>query len=93
MQEVAALSRGGERTVSAVGAPAITDLNGILHMVFLERGEDSKLRESPLSGWAKLGAKRASLGVSTGPSISLKGHAGHLYCGYVNSDQRICYST
>jgi hypothetical protein len=45
------LSRGGERTVNAVGAPATADLNGILHMVFLERNKDSRLRESPLSGW------------------------------------------
>lgn len=104
VQEVAVLSGGGERTVNAVGAPAIADLNGILHVVFLERNEDPRSRESPLSGRDILvhmqyddqcqnWTKRASLGVSTGPSISLKGHAGHLYCGYVNSDQRICYST
>lgn len=92
-------SRGGERTVNAVGALAIADLNVILHVVFLERNEDPRSRESPLNGWDILvhmqyddqcqnWAKRASLGVSAGLFISLKGHADQLYCEYANSDQK-----
>jgi hypothetical protein len=59
--------------VNAVGAPTIADLNGILHVVYLERNEDPRPRESPLNGGtyqsicntmssAEIGARRASLG-------------------------------
>ena len=59
--------------MNAVGAPAIADLNGILHVVFLERNEDPRPRESPLNEWdipvhmqyddqCQNSAKRASLG-------------------------------
>lgn len=37
--------------MNAVGALAIADLNGILHVVFLERNEDPRSRESLLNGW------------------------------------------
>jgi hypothetical protein len=37
--------------VNTVGALAIADLNGILHVVFLETNEDPRPRESPLNGW------------------------------------------
>lgn len=42
-----ALERG-EKTVTAVGTPAITDLNGILHVVFLERSEGPKVQGKPI---------------------------------------------
>ena len=88
----------------AVGAPAIADLNGTLHVVFLERNGDPRSWESPPNARDRLvhlqyddecqnWGKRVSLGLSTGPFISLKGHAGRLYCGYTDSNLELCYST
>lgn len=93
-----------KRPVNVVGTPAIADLNGILHVVFLESTEDSRPSESLLNHRDMLvhmqyddqcqnWGKRASLGINACPSISLKGYEGRLYCGYADSDQKLCYST
>jgi hypothetical protein len=47
VQKVAVSSRR-EGSVNTVDAPAITDLNGILHVVSLERNEDPKFEGKPV---------------------------------------------
>jgi 1-phosphatidylinositol phosphodiesterase len=92
-----------KRSVNAVGTPAIADLNDVLHLVFLERNEDLQSSESPpnhrdtlvhmqYDDQCQTWGKHASLGISACPSISLKDHEGYLYCGYIDSNQKLCYS-
>lgn len=94
----------GKKSVNAVGAPAIADLNGTLHVVYLERNEDptswsssSNCRDvlvhMQYDDRCQTWGNRASLGVNTGLSISLKGYAGQLFCAYTDSHDRLCYST
>ena len=102
-QEMVIPWRVRNRALNAVGALAVADLNGILHLVFLERTEDSKLWETPPNSRHTLvhlqyddqcqtWGKRAIFGVNSGPHISLKGHGGQLYCVYTDPDQELCYS-
>jgi hypothetical protein len=48
-REVADPSGVVQRPVNGVGAPAIADVNGILHVVFLESTEDSRSSERALN--------------------------------------------
>lgn len=89
--------------VNAWGAPAIADLNGVLHMVFCEGNGDPRLGGETLNNRNMLvhvqyddqcqtWGKRANLGISTRPCISLKAHADRLYCGYKYANHELGFS-